>query len=282
MSKRDHLGSRRREIFVRGLATVLAVALAFAVLAPPFARAEAESEGEGSSQPGAPIPGLEEGASFEPGGEETSLEEVPAAGGEEETEAGPSSEAEPPPAPEVSVPAPSVATEPTQVRAEPTPPVAEAPPAATTGPVYGTEEATPSYETAPTAPPEEPVRNEAIVAPRPSGKTPTLDRRVPKTTSSREEAPAPAPTEAPEPEPVSAAPVPPSSAVDRAGTLKGHPFHTVVSGECLWSIAEGVLPTGATDAKIAVEVARLWQLNATRIGTGDPNLILAGTVLRLR
>jgi hypothetical protein len=43
-----------------------------------------------------------------------------------------------------------------------------------------------------------------------------------------------------------------------------------------------VLPPGGTDAEIAAEVSRLWYLNAPRIGTGDPNLILVGTVLRLR
>ncbi len=286
MSERDHRGSRRRQIFARLLATVLTVALAFAALAPPFARAEAESEGEGSAQPGAPIPGLEEGASFEPGGEETSLEEVPSAGGEEETEAEPSPEAEPAPAPEVPAPAPSAVTEPAQPPAAPAPPVAEAPPVATTAPVYGTSgEAGPSYETTAPAAPPEPVRNEAIVAPSSSspssGKTPAPVRSAPRTTSTPEAAPAPAPAEAPEPEPASASPVPPAPAVDRAGTLKGHPYHTVAPGECLWSIAEAVLPAAASDAEIAAEVSRLWHLNAARIGTGDPSLILVGTVLRL-
>jgi hypothetical protein len=34
-------------------------------------------------------------------------------------------------------------------------------------------------------------------------------------------------------------------------------------------------------AEVEAEVARLWRLNAARIGTGDPNLIYAGTALRL-
>jgi hypothetical protein len=37
----------------------------------------------------------------------------------------------------------------------------------------------------------------------------------------------------------------------------------------------------AGDAAIAAAVARLWELNAARIGSGDPNLLPAGVVLRL-
>ena len=52
-------------------------------------------------------------------------------------------------------------------------------------------------------------------------------------------------------------------------------------GDCLWHIAAGLLPGGAETEEIASEVARLWRLNEGRIGTGDPNLIYAGTTLRL-
>jgi hypothetical protein len=52
-------------------------------------------------------------------------------------------------------------------------------------------------------------------------------------------------------------------------------------GECLWSIAEALLPAGAGNAEIAAEVQRLWSLNAARIGTGDPNVLYPGTALRL-
>jgi hypothetical protein len=284
MSNRDSHPSRHRPKAVRALATILAMALTFAALAPSFAWAEAESEGEGSALPGAGLPGLEEGASFEPGGEETSLEEAPALEGEEEAEPPVESESEPEP-PQ----APEAATPPTVVEPGPpadagaTPPVAEAP-APITGPVYGTsEEAGPSYETVtPTAPPE-PVRNEAIVAPSPSssspGKTPAPARSVPRATSTPQAAPAPVPSATPEPVAPSSAPV--GFPVDPAGGLEGRPFHTVAPGECLWSIAERVLPAGASDAEIAAEVSRLWHLNAARIGTGDPSLILVGTVLRL-
>jgi hypothetical protein len=56
---------------------------------------------------------------------------------------------------------------------------------------------------------------------------------------------------------------------------------TVHPGDCLWSIATALLPPGADEARVAAEVARLWRLNSGRIGTGDPGLIMVGTVLRL-
>jgi Tfp pilus assembly protein FimV len=85
----------------------------------------------------------------------------------------------------------------------------------------------------------------------------------------------------PEPAPASPA-TPPAGVAEAPGTLQGHRLHTVRPGESLWSIATALLPPGAGNAEIAAEVQRLWQLNADRIGTGDPNLILVGTVLRLR
>jgi nucleoid-associated protein YgaU len=81
---------------------------------------------------------------------------------------------------------------------------------------------------------------------------------------------------------VASSPSPAPAGVARAGSLGAHRFHTVAPGDCLWSIAEGILPEGAGDAEIAAEVARLWRLNAALIGTGDPSLIRVGTVLRLR
>jgi hypothetical protein len=59
-------------------------------------------------------------------------------------------------------------------------------------------------------------------------------------------------------------------------------FHVVGPGESLWSIARDLLGREASTARIAREVSRLWELNKTRIGTGDPDLLMAGTRLRLR
>jgi hypothetical protein len=58
--------------------------------------------------------------------------------------------------------------------------------------------------------------------------------------------------------------------------------YTVQPGDCLWSIARRVLAAGASDAAVAAEVDRLWRLNAGAIGTGSPDLIEPGQVLRLR
>ncbi len=59
-------------------------------------------------------------------------------------------------------------------------------------------------------------------------------------------------------------------------------LHTVQPGESLWVIAERLLGPGAGAAAISAEIARLWELNADAIGTGDPDMIMAGTKLRLR
>jgi nucleoid-associated protein YgaU len=56
----------------------------------------------------------------------------------------------------------------------------------------------------------------------------------------------------------------------------------VEAGQSLWLIAERVLGRDASDAEVTAEVARLWELNAARIGTGNPDLIYPGQELRLR
>ena len=58
--------------------------------------------------------------------------------------------------------------------------------------------------------------------------------------------------------------------------------HVVAPGQSLWVIAQGILGRPASIARIAFEVGRLWQLNAARIGSGDPDLIYAGQELRLK
>jgi hypothetical protein len=58
--------------------------------------------------------------------------------------------------------------------------------------------------------------------------------------------------------------------------------YVVEPGESLWVIAQGVVGEPAGIGRIAFEVARLWRLNAARIGTGDPDLIFPGQELRLK
>jgi len=88
----------------------------------------------------------------------------------------------------------------------------------------------------------------------------------------------------------SAAPAPavsppgPARASVRARNRPARPgarVHVVASGESLWSIASDHLGANASSAEVGREVERLWQVNRARIGTGDRNLLIAGTVLRL-
>jgi Tfp pilus assembly protein FimV len=62
----------------------------------------------------------------------------------------------------------------------------------------------------------------------------------------------------------------------------GSRFHIVQPGDSLWSIAKQLVGPNATAGRIAREVDRLWTLNRSRIATGDPDLLLVGTRLRLR
>jgi hypothetical protein len=63
---------------------------------------------------------------------------------------------------------------------------------------------------------------------------------------------------------------------------RGDHFHVVQRDESLWSIAVDLIGDGASAARIAREVDRLWELNSTPIGTGNPDLLITGTRLDLR
>jgi hypothetical protein len=268
-----HGAGAHRSASRRALALALCAMLALGGISPGAAfAAEADSEGEGGAPPGA-APEVEEAPEFEPGGEETGLEELPELAPEEEA-GGAEDEGEGAP----------VEIEP-QVEAE-LPPVGEEVIGAVAGgtregepqpPVQGTSTEGPSYEAAPptsgTA-----VENQALSAPQ-APPPPEYRHRVAQT---RSQAPPPAP--APE-APARAVPQPAATPVESEAPsrhLAGQRFHIVQAGECLWSIAEAILPDGASNVAIANEVHRLWRLNASRIGTGDPSVLMAGTKLRLR
>ncbi len=249
----------------RLIAVVLCAMLVLGSISPGIAVArEDDSEGEGTGGPTVEIPVPPD---FDPGGEETGLEESSAAGeGEEEVGAvEPETEVdlEAPPAEEVTSPEAAPAAEP----ASP-PPVAEP-----TAPEYE-----PAQQPTESAAESEPVVRETISAP-PSAKVSAGDRDHPES-AVRSEAPAPGEPEQqevpPSPQPVA---VPPA---DPARCLAGKDSYTVRPGDCLWHIAAALLPPGADVAAIESEVARLWRLNEDRIGTGNPSLIYAGTTLRLR
>jgi hypothetical protein len=289
--------SGRRTRTIRSTAALLGLLLVFGSLAPPLALAKRESdtEGEGTSSPGA-LPGLEIGIGHEPSGEETTLTEVPVGPEESEaeeevtapeietTESGsgeqvmaPAAEGAPPPEAEVAVPV-EVTPTPTTEPAVPPPPIEP--------PAYGVEPAPPAYEPSPSsaAPSGEAVvENEPIAAPmlEPASPGEKAAGRAPEVAP--ESVPTPVVPVVPTPAPSSpAAAVIPVAAPEPAGSLAGKRTHQVAAGECLWDIAAAYLSSGASNAEIAAEVHRLWRMNAMRIGTGDPDLVMVGTTLRLR
>jgi nucleoid-associated protein YgaU len=73
-----------------------------------------------------------------------------------------------------------------------------------------------------------------------------------------------------------------STATHRQAAQPADRFHVVQRGESLWSIASDLLGDGASVARVTREVNRLWELNEDRIATGSPDLLFAGTRLRLR
>lgn len=243
----------------RLLATTLCVMLALCSIFPGFVLAgEADSEGEGTVPPvEVPAP-----PDFDPGGEESGLGETPASGGEEsgavETE------------PEVDIAAPSL-EEVTSAATEAPTEVAPPPPVAVPEPASAAPEPT---RQASEGAASEPIANQSIVAP----KQRQIARRTAEPAASSEAAPPaePAEQEAPLPEPAAGTPA------DSGRNLAGKDSYVVQPGDCLWHIAAELLSDGASTEAVAHEVERLWRLNEDEIGTGDPNLIYAGTELRLR
>jgi hypothetical protein len=90
------------------------------------------------------------------------------------------------------------------------------------------------------------------------------------------------PTVPAEPQPVAVAQTSRSADRDRPTASRDARFHVVKPGESLWSIARKLLGGSASPAQIAREVDRLWALNKDRIGTGNRDLLMVGTKLRLR
>jgi LysM domain len=242
----------------RLVALLLCSMLLLASVLPGVALAgEVDTEGVGTvPEVEVPVP-----ADLDPGGEETGLEEVPASAGGEE---GVVVETEPEVVTEALSPeeVTSAATE-APIEAAPPPPALVPEPAAS-GPEPVQQQASEPVTS-------EPVANQSIVA----LKQKPIERYASQSAASREAPPPvdPAEEEAPPaPQPVTATPA----------DFAGKDSYVVRPGDCLSHIAQALLPAGADDTEIAAEVARLWRLNEDRIGTGDPDLIYPGTVLRLR
>ena len=247
----------------RPVALMLCATLSLASVFPGFAFAgESDSEGEGTSPPIEVPVGPPD---FDPGGEETGLEEeAPPSGAGEESE--PELEAD------LEVPAPAEGTG----ALEPEAPVEPPPPPPAPEPVVAAPAPEPAPQEAERA--AEPVANQAIAAPE---EKVVVDHRPPAeapVAAAPSEAEAPA---APAPDDPPATP-PPAVSADPGRSLVGKDTYVVHNGDCLWHIAARLLPVGADSDAVAEEVARLWRLNEERIGTGDPSLIYAGTELWLR
>lgn len=243
------------------LALMMCTMLVFGSVAPGFAVAgESDSEGEGTTPIEVPVGPPD----FDPGGEETGLEEEgPDSGGEEEG-AGVETETEV----EIETPVPAEVTGPA-----PEAPV-EAPPPSPTPAPEPPPAAAPETEVQKADEPNEPVANQSITAPKQTRSDPDTAAA----SAAGQEAPSPVESEAPPPAPQPVA-VPPR---DHGRDLSGKDTYIVRPGDCLWHIAAAALPADSDTLAIEDKVKELWSMNEDRIGTGDPNLIYPGTLLRLR
>jgi hypothetical protein len=210
----------------------------------------------------------------------------------------------PAPAPPTDTPpAPTPATStPTDTTSAPT----DTPPAATTPAVTAPPSSTSvTPAPAPAAAPATP----AVTAPQPATVTHSLDRigvasrlraverstkgpsapepsanrgavsSEPRTSQS-DSAPTPA-TTTQTPALNDAASQPSATETTQRGAVGDSKTYVVRAGDSLWLIAKRMLPPNASNAEIARMVNQLWTMNASRIRTGNPNLLGVGVVLAL-
>jgi len=295
---------RTQAMLAAGVLAVSAIGPAAAAVA-----AEQDQQQDGTTEvgQGAP-PDSADSPDFDPGGDATDLPDAPAPAAQAPAPADPGSDDTGPvdqapatdtgdpvvdpgdgPAQPAAQQAPATQTTSVPVASTPTPtesePAAQGAPAATDSPP-------PSPDTAPTptsTPALTPATGPAAAPRRGTRAAGPTARRQRHKRAKHPQQPVPVPETA-APRPTSAAPALATTAPTAAATVSAltHPAkpgdrtHTVVAGESLWAIAGDLLGADASPARIAREVHRLWQLNADRIGTGDPDLLLVGTRLSLR
>jgi LysM domain len=131
-------------------------------------------------------------------------------------------------------------------------------------------------------PAAQPPQAPSAQPPAPPSDDPNLT--VPATDPALKAQTATAPPAVPQPAATPDASVTDASATgrERGYSLRGNRRYLVEPGDSLWTIAKRLVGPGASPAQIAREVDRLWSLNEARIATGDPDLLLVGTQLRLR
>jgi LysM domain len=182
--------------------------------------------------------------------------------------------AEPAPVPLGQPPAPPLPTEPTPA---PPPPVSAPSPPPPPEPVAPSPAAELEQDaTAHPADPDVTRKARGRAKPRRPAAQPVVDW---EDTPERENAPAPVGASVP------AATAKKALVSQRPNPVGDHvtgPTYTVQPGDSLWSIARRLVGPRASAARIGRELNRLWELNREQIGTGDPSLIYAGTVLRIQ
>ena len=278
----------------RAQAVLAGGVLALSTSAPAVAVAhEADRRGEGVEVPEDPGVGELHDPGFDPGGETALPFETapvppspPAPGGQVESEE--PLEVEPQDDPDAGLLPPT----------EPDAPVADAP--------VAPEEATPVPPADAVAPDATPVPGQPrpeTVAPEPPTEQPsggdTVSRRadhpnqtklaqppepvsVERHVARSQEPPVTPPVAIPEPNPVVLVQADAPEPERPEGSLGRGRSYVVAPGDSLWSIAKRLIGRDATPAQIAREVSRLWSLNESRIGTGNPDLLMVGTHLSLR
>jgi hypothetical protein len=171
----------------------------------------------------------------------------------------------PPPAEPMPAPPAPVAVTPEPVQAVPTP-------------------AAPAPAETPAAKPDEPEAVAREAKPALPRKRSAEPRAIAAPAAPEAAAPQPAPIYAPTavttPAPAHVATV--STRTSHEAIRRGDDVHVVERGESLWSIASDLLGDSASTAEIARKVDGLWELNRSRIDTGDPDLLMTGTRLVLR
>lgn len=272
-------------------------ALALSALAPTAAGAvQAPVDEEGTAQPEAPLRPGEEAPDFDPGAEEPLETEGPDAapipGGDEddddrggpletEPDAGLEGLGETAPPPES---APPPAADPVPLPSPPAPPQPVGPPPSSMPAPPATQPQLPLRERVPRE--RAPLHLAPIPVPPPG---PAAPGGLLRSAGGRQASPPPPAFGLPGPAPLSPAipdtaeraERPAKAAGQQPDRPRGGGVHVVRRGESLWAIAEELAGPGASNAEIARVVERLWELNRERIGTGDPDLLMAGTELGL-